>query len=86
MAQVARRHGHPVSALDKDFCRVLNGPQVTEPFVQGAAAKGRGTGLGLHLVKTMIELHGGRLTIESAPGRGTQVALWLPGHRLQGGH
>ena len=60
--------------------------QVTEPFVQGAAAEGRGTGLGLHLVKTMVELHDGRLTIESAPDRGTLVALWLPGHRLQGGH
>jgi two-component system cell cycle sensor histidine kinase PleC len=38
----------------------------------------RGTGLGLPLVKALIELHGGRLEIESQPGRGTIVRLHFP--------
>jgi len=38
----------------------------------------RGTGLGLPLVKSLIELHNGRLEIESEPGRGTQVRLYFP--------
>ena len=38
-----------------------------------------GTGLGLPLSKAMIELHGGRFELVSAKGRGTEVALTLPG-------
>ncbi len=37
-----------------------------------------GTGLGMCLVKEIIELHGGSVEIESAPGIGTIVILWLP--------
>ncbi|HYG87906.1 MAG TPA: HAMP domain-containing sensor histidine kinase [Azospirillum sp.] len=37
-----------------------------------------GTGLGLPLVKGLVELHGGSLTIDSAPGRGTTVTLAFP--------
>jgi signal transduction histidine kinase len=41
-----------------------------------------GAGLGLSLVKSLIELHGGRLTIESSPDKGTTVRCHLPtGHR-----
>jgi signal transduction histidine kinase len=37
-----------------------------------------GTGLGLALTKEIIEAMHGRVEIESEPGRGTQVTLWLP--------
>ena len=37
-----------------------------------------GTGLGLPLAKRLVELHGGSLEIESAPGEGTRVELRLP--------
>ena len=37
-----------------------------------------GTGLGLSLVKALVELHGGSLAIESRPGRGTTVRLRFP--------
>ncbi len=38
----------------------------------------KGAGLGLTLVKSFVELHGGRLLIESAPGAGTTVRCILP--------
>ena len=37
-----------------------------------------GTGLGMSIVKEIIELLGGHMSLDSAPGRGTAVTLWLP--------
>jgi signal transduction histidine kinase len=37
-----------------------------------------GTGLGLSLVKEILDLHQGRVTLESEPGQGTTVHLWIP--------
>jgi PAS domain S-box-containing protein len=37
-----------------------------------------GTGLGMSLVKEIVELHGGRVSLTSRLGEGTQVSLWLP--------
>ncbi len=36
-----------------------------------------GTGLGMSIVKEIMELHGGQVEIDSAPGCGTTVTLWL---------
>lgn len=40
-----------------------------------------GTGLGMSLVKEIMEIHQGRVDIESTPDLGTQVTLWLPAAR-----
>ncbi len=50
--------------------------RATEPFFTTKPA-GRGTGLGLALARSFAEQSGGVLTIESAPGAGTTVRLWL---------
>lgn len=47
--------------------------------------RGLGTGLGLPLVRRVAERVGGRVEIESAPGRGTTVVMILPAARLPGG-
>ncbi len=52
-----------------------------EPFIQvqnDYTRQFEGTGLGLSLVKGLVRLHGGTMTIESAPGAGTTVAITLP--------
>jgi len=49
--------------------------QVTEPFV---TTRNVGVGLGLTIVKKIIERHGGRLEIDSLLGRGTTVVMLLP--------
>jgi PAS domain S-box-containing protein len=51
--------------------------RAVEPFFTTKPI-GQGTGLGLPMVKGFAEQSGGALEIESAPGRGTTVSLWLP--------
>ncbi len=58
---------------------------VLEPFRQVPSGRIRnrtGTGLGLPIVRSLVEAHGGRLTLDSAPGRGTRVALRFPAERV----
>jgi len=52
-----------------------------EPFRQinsHLARTGEGTGLGLPVAKSLVELHGGSLSIDSEPGQGTTVSIRLP--------
>jgi len=63
--------GIPASAL----------PRLAQPFEQVEnvwTRRREGSGLGLAISKGLIELHGGRLTIESEVGRGTRVTVRLP--------
>jgi signal transduction histidine kinase len=60
-------------------------PRVLQPFVQVDTTLSRqqeGTGLGLPLVKAMVELHGGSIALESEPAKGTTVRLAFPPERV----
>ncbi len=63
--------GIPPEVIDRIF----------EPFFTTKRA-GRGTGLGLALVHSIVKEHGGAIDVESEVGRGTVFTVWLP--RLEG--
>ncbi len=46
-----------------------------KPFF--TAGKPGGTGLGLWVSQSLVERYGGRISVDSAPGRGTRFAVWL---------
>ncbi|CAH2602045.1 Histidine kinase [Rhodovastum atsumiense] len=50
--------------------------RATDPFFT-TKPPGQGTGLGLAMVKGFVEQSGGAMAIDSAPGAGTTVTLWL---------
>ncbi len=54
-------------------------PRIWERLYRGDKSRSeRGLGLGLSLVKAIVEAHGGRVTVESAPEQGTRFVLHLP--------
>jgi signal transduction histidine kinase len=57
-----------------------------EPFGQAQSVTTRhygGTGLGLPITRRLIELHGGRLEIDTRPGAGTSVRIVFPAERVR---
>ena len=64
-----RGRGIPPEMIDRVFDRF-------ETFPNGS--RHRGPGLGLSIVKAMVELHGGRVLIDTAPNEGTTVTCIFP--------
>jgi signal transduction histidine kinase len=60
-------NGSGISESDKD--------KIFDPFF---TTKAGGSGLGLPIVKSIIERHNGRIELESQPGRGTKVLIRFP--------
>jgi len=64
-------------------------PRALQPFEQVSNSLTRGhagTGLGLPLVASLLELHGGRVELESTLGEGTTVHIMLPASRSRQGY
>jgi signal transduction histidine kinase len=75
-----------VSVIDQGIgMRAEDIPLALEPFHQidgDATHAHEGTGLGLPIVKMLIEKHGGTFALTSAPGEGTTASCTIPGWRL----
>jgi signal transduction histidine kinase len=54
---------------------------IFERFYRGSASKqtkAPGTGLGLPISKEIVERFGGKITVQSMPGKGSKFTVWLP--------
>ncbi|HEV2672957.1 MAG TPA: ATP-binding protein [Aliidongia sp.] len=69
-----------IGIAESDLARIF------EPFIQLDSSLSRrhaGTGLGLPLARSFVELHGGTLDVASRPNAGTTVTVLLPSSRIQ---
>lgn len=50
------------------------------PFYRGSQGRRikQGMGLGLTIARDLVQAHGGRISLESTPGEGSQFTVWLP--------
>ncbi len=81
-----RRGGYSIQVEDNGIGMALDDiPKALSRFGQIDSASGRkyqGTGLGLPLTKSLAELHGGSLDLQSEVGAGTTVTVRFPAGRL----
>ena len=75
---------------DRTYCLIRNSgsgipaaelPNIFERFYKSDRSRGldkSGTGLGLYIVKTLIDLHGGEITVSSREQEYCEFAFWLP--------
>lgn len=90
----ASKHGGEGKRIDAEICNFEDAvevrirdygpgipedeiPLVTRKFYKGSS-KARGSGIGLAVCDEIVEMHGGQLILENAPGGGTMVTVRLP--------
>ena len=90
----ASKHGGEGSRIDAEICSLDDSiavrirdygpgipedeiPLVKKKFYKGSS-KARGSGIGLAVCDEIVEMHGGQLILENAPGGGTLVTIQLP--------
>ncbi|MFZ6184444.1 PAS domain-containing sensor histidine kinase [Nannocystis pusilla] len=77
----ARRSGGDVEIAVADTGRGIEAealPHVFDRYWQAKRTSRAGAGLGLTIAKGIVEAHGGRIWVESAPGRGTVIRFTVP--------
>jgi two-component system sensor histidine kinase KdpD len=65
-------HGPGIEAVDLPF--------IFDKFYRGSRERERiqGTGMGLAIVRAMLQAHGGGIDVRSTPGKGTTFTAWIP--------
>jgi two-component system, OmpR family, sensor kinase len=52
--------------------------RIFEPFHRSSSTSGPGVGLGLHIAREIVELHGGTLTLETPADGGSRFVVTMP--------
>ena len=77
-------NGSPLNGGPVNGAAARNGSAIYRGQHRSPGGSGRsaertsGSGLGLSIVQAIANAHGGRATLESVPGQGTKVRVWLP--------
>ncbi|MGQ9860328.1 MAG: sensor histidine kinase [Thermodesulfobacteriota bacterium] len=79
-----RREGKEMVAIEiTDTGGGISAQDVQRVFGPGYTTKGKGLGLGLHIAREIVRLHGGDIQLRSAPDVGTTFSVFLPGRWAQ---
>ena len=78
--ELARQAGEVIFAVEDDGCGIAPEEQskIWNRFYQSDKAESSGSGLGLPIVKWIVEAHKGRIELFSKPGRGSRFVLHFP--------
>ncbi len=82
-ASVSQGSDEKVVLSVRDFGRGIEPAQLEKIFEPFYTTKATGTGLGLAVVKSIIEKHGGNIKVASRPGEGTTISIILPKYKRQ---
>lgn len=72
-------NGQAIIAVEDDGAGIASDalPHIFDPFFTTKEV-GKGSGLGLFIVHDIVKKHGGKLSVSSAPGKGTEFLIRLP--------
>lgn len=79
----ARRAAGGIELLVRDNGRGVPEAELASIFgkrVRGSNASGPGSGLGLYMARAVIEVHGGKLSVQNVAPSGAEFTIWLPAH------
>jgi putative PEP-CTERM system histidine kinase len=76
--ETSRQNGEAILAISDDGCGMT--PEFVSNFLfqPFKTSKKHGLGIGMFQTKAIIEAHGGRIAVQSEPGKGTTFRVWLP--------
>lgn len=72
---ILKIHDNGIGISEADLHRLFEAFQQLD---SGASRRHEGTGLGLALTRKLVELQGGRISVQSAAGSGSTFSVWLP--------
>ncbi|HEU4833412.1 MAG TPA: ATP-binding protein [Pyrinomonadaceae bacterium] len=72
------RNGDKLLMIIRDTGSGMTPDQIKQIFEPFSTTKSRGLGLGMPYAQKIIQQHGGRIVVESRPGKGTDVKIELP--------
>ena len=64
--------------------RIADRTRIFEPFHRSSSSGVPGVGLGLHIAKQIVELHGGTLNVETPPDGGSRFVVTIPRNSVDG--